>query len=82
LPSVIFGLRAIVLGISSSALPTRLWRGCRVLAGREPLFWIEAATLAALALLYYYFTQIDLNVNMRGRRRIPRRGRYRRQIPA
>ncbi|HMA49464.1 MAG TPA: ATP-binding protein, partial [Magnetospirillaceae bacterium] len=42
-----------------------LWRGCRILSGRKPLFWVEAIALAGLAFLYYYFTQIDLDVNWR-----------------
>ena len=66
LPKVIFGLQAIVLGnIFISAAQIGLWRGCRLLGGREPQFWIEAAVLAGLAILYYYFTEIDLNVNLR-----------------
>jgi signal transduction histidine kinase/ActR/RegA family two-component response regulator len=66
LPILIAGLRAIVVGnIFISAAQLGLWRGCRILGGRKPLFWIEAVVLAGFASLYYYFTEIDLNVNLR-----------------
>src|SRR5579872_2296572 len=47
LPLAFFGVASVVFGnIFISAAQLGLWRGCRTLAGRSPLPWIEGIVLA------------------------------------
>ena len=42
-----------------------IWRGCRQIAGKAPLPWIELLTFAGLNGLVFWFTYVDLNANAR-----------------